>query len=64
MKEAHKGANKERKAHKRSKKKCYQTNMLSSKRGCPRMTNVSLDLVSIVPLYWSMEETCAIKRNS
>ena len=34
-----------------------QRNMLSNKRGCPRRTSVGLDRVSIVPLYWSMDDT-------
>ena len=64
-KEAHKGAKKERK-HIKGKTsmlehKKEQTNMLSSKRGRPRRTNVGLDLVFIVPLYWSTYNTRAIK---
>ena len=31
--------------------------MLSSEIGCPRGTNVGLDLMSIVPIYWSMNDT-------
>ena len=27
--------------------------MLSNKKECPRRTNVGLDLMSVVPLYWS-----------
>ena len=34
-----------------------QTSILSNKRGCHRRTNIDLDLVSIVPLDWSMDET-------
>ena len=34
-----------------------QTSMLSNKKGCPRKTNVGLDLVSVVPLYWSTDDT-------
>ena len=68
IKEAHKGANKERKRIKRKKRKLKhkkeQTNMLSSKRRGPRRTNVDLDLVSIVPLYWSIDNTHAIKQSS
>ena len=41
-----------------------QTSMLSNKRGCLRRTNVGLDLVSIVPWDWSMDDTCAIKQSS
>ena len=41
-----------------------QTSMLSNKIGFPRRTNVGLDRVSIVPLDWSMDDTCAVKQNS
>ena len=51
IKEAHRGANKERKHTK------GQTSMLSCKRGCPEKTNVGLDLGSIVPLYLSIDDT-------
>ena len=34
-----------------------QTSILSNKRGCHRRTNIGLDLVSIVPLDWSMDDT-------
>ena len=45
------GANKNVKNMKR------QTNMLSNKRGCPRKTNIGLDLISIVPMDWTMDNT-------
>ena len=50
-----KGENKERKRTK------GWPSMLSNKRGCPRRTTVDLDLLSVVPLYWNMDDTCAIK---
>ena len=31
--------------------------MLSNKRGCPRKTNIGLDLISIVPMDWTMDNT-------
>ena len=34
-----------------------QTSMLSSKRWCPKRTNIGLDQVSIVPLDWSTDDT-------
>ena len=36
----------------------------ANKKGCPRRTNVGLDLVSVVPLDWSMDDMCAIKQSS
>ena len=43
------------------KAKQGQTSILSNKRGCPRRKNVGLNRVSVVPLNWSMNNTCAIK---
>ena len=43
------------------------TSTLSKKtnqKGCPRRKNVGLDLVYIVPLYWSTDDICAIMQNS
>ena len=60
--------NKEVKRAKRGKQNAKhtkgQTNMLSNKKGCPKMTNLGLNQVSIVPLNWSTDDTCAIKQNS
>jgi len=56
-KKAHKGANKQKQAHKGANKHVIK------KRGCPRRTNVGLDLISKVPLYWSTDDTCAIKQS-
>ena len=74
-KEAPKGEKKEegRKAHKRAnqhrKHTKGQTSMLSNKqarkgvlKGCPKRMNVGLDLVSVVPLCWSTDNTCAISK--
>ena len=36
----------------------------TNKRGCPRRTNVGLDLVSIVPLDLNRDDMCAIKQSS
>ena len=38
-----------------------QINMLSNKRGCNRRMNIDLDRVSIVPVDWSIDDTCTIK---
>ena len=39
-------------------------NKQANKKGFPRRTNVDLDLVSVVPLDWSMDDTYAIKQSS
>lgn len=36
----------------------------ANKKRFLRRTNVDVDLVSIVPLDWSTNDTCAIKQNS
>ena len=50
-----------KKAHKAANKYVIKQ---TSKKGCLRRTNVGLDLVFVVPLYWNNDDTYAFKQSS
>lgn len=61
IEQAHKTHKQGKKAHNGENK---HVNKQTNKKGYPRRANVGLDLVSVVPLDWSIDNTCAIEQSS